>query len=344
MSNLIFNLQWHITDKCDQRCKHCYIFEGENKECSKELELQVLETILENFLDFCKKVDRVPGLTITGGDPILYKNFWEFVELLHKKEIRFSVLGNPFHLSGDVVAKLEACGCRAYQMSLDGLKNTHDFIRKPGSFEATLKALKLFENSKILTAIMTTVSKTNIDEIAELVDVVVQNKVDYFGFARYCPNPDDSELMVSPLEYRDLLEKVWQKYEQYCNEKTIFVLKDHLWQLFLYEKGLFNPRATYNPNDLIIDGCHCGINHLTVLPDGVVYACRRSETPIGKVPEQSFYEIFTGEKISQYTCFDKFEHCLNCELKNFCRGCPSVAKCFTGNFYAKDPQCWKTFD
>ena len=27
-----FSMQWHITDRCDQRCKHCYIFAGEDKE------------------------------------------------------------------------------------------------------------------------------------------------------------------------------------------------------------------------------------------------------------------------------------------------------------------------
>ena len=24
-----FSFQWHITDECDQRCTHCYIFSGE---------------------------------------------------------------------------------------------------------------------------------------------------------------------------------------------------------------------------------------------------------------------------------------------------------------------------
>lgn len=32
-------------------------------------------------------------------------------------------------------------------MSLDGLRETHDFIRKPGSFDATLDALKYFEGT-----------------------------------------------------------------------------------------------------------------------------------------------------------------------------------------------------
>lgn len=114
-------------------------------------------------------------------------------------------------------------------------------------------------------------------------------------------------------------------------------------RLYLYEKGLFDPSEIDNPNDLILDGCHCGITHITTLADGTVYACRRSETPVGKVPEQSFYDIFNSEEMDKYRQYDKFEHCSKCEIKNFCRGCPSVAKCLTGNFYAKDPQCWKKF-
>ena len=106
---------------------------------------------------------------------------------------------------------------------------------------------------------------------------------------------------------------------------------------------MFNPDEIDNPNDLILDGCHCGITHITTLADGTVYACRRSETPVGKVPEQSFCDIFNGEEMDKYRQYEKFEHCSKCEIKNFCRGCPSVAKCLTGNFYSKDPQCWKTF-
>ena len=190
---------------------------------------------------------------------------------------------------------------------------------------------------------MTTVSKTNIAEIPNLVDVVVEHKVGGFAFARYCPNPGDFDLMISPNEYKSFLDKMWKKYTQYRGCSTWFGLKDHLWKLYLYEKGLFNPNEVDNPNDLILDGCHCGISHITVLADGVVYACRRSETPVGKVPEESFYDIITGEKMEAYRQFDGFKGCSECNLKNFCRGCPSVSKCLTGDFYSKDPQCWREF-
>ena len=90
-----------------------------------------------------------------------------------------------------------------------------------------------------------------------------------------------------------------------------------------------------------MEGCHCDISHITVLANGTVYACRRCESPIGKVPEESFYDIFFGDKMESYHNFESFEACSKYELLRFCRGCPSVAKCATENFYAKDPQCCK---
>ena len=38
-----FSFQWHITDECDQRCKHCYIFSGEG--CKEFEPLPVKQTI-----------------------------------------------------------------------------------------------------------------------------------------------------------------------------------------------------------------------------------------------------------------------------------------------------------
>ena len=87
-----------------------------------------------------------------------------------------------------------------------------------------------------------------------------------------------------------------------------------------------------------------GISHITVLSDGSVYACRRSETCVGMVPKQSLYDIFMSERMDEYRQFEKFEACSKCELFNFCRGCPAVTKCLTNNFYGKDPQCWKKID
>lgn len=175
-------------------------------------------------------------------------------------------------------------------------------------------------------------------EIPDLVPIVVKAKVKNFAFARYCPSEKDIGKMVSPAEYREFLEKMWTVFKQFKDSETRFALKNHLWTLFLYEHGLFNiPDDT----EIIYDGCNCAISHITVLSDGKVYACRRCDSKIGDIFTQSFQEIFLGDEIEKYRQFESFEACAKCELLRFCRGCPAVAKCATGNFYAKDPQCWK---
>lgn len=339
-----FGFQWHITDCCDQRCKHCYYDWDSNPYVNQGLPYEMLSVILDNIIETCNKMKRKPHFAITGGDPLLYKDVWKLFTLFKEKGIEFVILGNPFHLNDDVAKKLKECGCVRYQMSLDGLKETHDSIRKPGSFDVTLSKIPVLKKAGITAAIMTTISKMNIKEIPNLVDIVVEHEADSFAFARYCPNPNDKENIVTAKEYRDFLETMWIKYTEYKDSKTWFIMKDHLWKLFLYEKGMIDIKDVDNPDNLILDGCHCGISHLTILADGTVYACRRCESPVGHVPEQSLYDIFFGKEMEPYRQYDKYAKCSKCELLNFCRGCPSVAKCLTGDFCAADPQCWKVIN
>ena len=74
-----FSFQWHITDWCDQRCKHCYIFsEGHPELLSVSVERA--KTVVDNCLDMCDKMgDRFPYLYITGGDPLLHPHVWEIL-------------------------------------------------------------------------------------------------------------------------------------------------------------------------------------------------------------------------------------------------------------------------
>ena len=336
-----FSMQWHFTDSCDQACQHCYIYQDNSylKELKKELSLEEAKFVVDNFVSFCEKMDCEPRLSITGGDPLLYKYFWEVISYIFSKGIIFSILGNPFHLNKNVCDKLKELGCASYQMSLDGLKKTHDVIRKSGSFDATLGKIKLLKESGIRVNIMTTVSKLNYLEIPELIRIVVQNEVNTYAFARYCPTPGDNidDSFLSPQEYKNFLQIVWDVYEELADKGTLFSLKDHLWTLFLYEKGLIK----INRSSSIVDGCNCGFRHITLLPDGTIYACRRFTSPVGNVLKESIRDIFLGEKMEEYRSIDKFSDCSSCELLNYCRGCHAVSFGTFGNFFSKDPQCWK---
>lgn len=157
-----FAFQWHITEACDQRCRHCYIYALGSHAKFQEMALEDMVTVLENCKTFCQKAGRLPYFYITGGDPILHPQFWALMKLLKLSNIPFALMGNPFHLTADVCHRLKDYGCRKYQLSLDGLRETHDGIRQqPGSYDATMAAIPLLRGAGIDVAIMTTVSRWN---------------------------------------------------------------------------------------------------------------------------------------------------------------------------------------
>ena len=308
-----FAFQWHITDECDQNC-----------------------------LEFCRAYGRLPYFYITGGDPILHPDFWHLLERLHELQIPFTILGNPFHLDDEVCRRLKALGCEKYQLSLDGMEKTHDWFRKPGSFASTLEKIGCINRAGIRSVIMTTVSGTNIDEVPDIADAVVQAGANVFAFARYCPTSEEKDVGIEPLRYRKLLEDCDRKFRAYeaAGCKTYFNKKNHLWTLYAYETGAFRLPEDAQPG-MIYGGCNCGNCHLTILPTGEVYACRRVQNSrVGNVFTDRLADLWIGP-MEAYRDYNRFSKCAKCELLAYCRGCPAVASGRDGDFYAPDPQCWK---
>ena len=306
------------------------------------MSLDDMHSTLSNCLDFCKLFEREPYFYITGGDPILHPDFWEFLELLHSHGIYFSILGNPFHLNDEVCRKLKSLGCENYQLSIDGLKDTHDYFRKPGSFDATLDAIRLINNAGLCSVIMSTVSSVNIHEIPAVIDLAVEHDAEVYSFARYCPSGGERTNGISPSEYRELLRVCDEKFRSYeaGGVRTYFDRKDHLWTLYDYEAGRFTIPSDAKEG-VIYGGCNCGNAHITILPDGDVYACRRVKGSIvGNVLAGKLSDLWLGG-MESYRDYGKFRKCSRCELLGYCRGCPAVAKGTYGDFYADDPQCWK---
>ena len=131
--------QWHIMDDCDQRCKQCYIFSENNCKELDSMSWEQMQEVVANCEDFCEVYHRQPYFYITGGDPILHPDFWRLLGLLKSRKIPFAILGNPFHLDDEVCRRLKEYGCQKYQLSLDGMRKTQDWFRKPGSFDIKKK-------------------------------------------------------------------------------------------------------------------------------------------------------------------------------------------------------------
>ena len=342
-----FTLQWHVTAKCSNRCTHCYLqnSEGYRSEIENELSLSDCLKVIDDFYRTTTAWNIPARVNFTGGDPLLKPEIFNLIEYATKKGITIGILGNPEYLDYKTALRLKELGVARYQLSIDGMEKTHDGFRSNGSFERTLKGIRILNQVGIPSVVMFTLSKQNTDEIIPVIDLVTKEKVVLFDFARLVPIGSGTQFqndMLKPKEYRDLLLNILEEYKRLKEEgyNTYFSRKENLWKLLYQELGLLQPL----PKDkkTIFGGCDIGISSLSVLADGTVYSCRRLPVRIGKVPDESLRDIFMkSPEQNKMREIERMEKCSKCELFQFCRGCPAVAYAVSGNYFAPDPQCWK---
>ncbi|MFH1551444.1 MAG: radical SAM protein [bacterium] len=337
----LFSIQWHLTTDCPNSCKHCYM---ERNDCI--LSLSKCKAIVDDFALLIRNWNCRGRILFTGGDPFLYPYFFELLSYTRERipELTIGILGNPDLLTEELIQQLKTYNLYSYQVSIDGLEKTHDYFRYKGSFKITLEKLKLLKQAKIKTVVMTTISNANLEEIPKVVDLVVENRVDLFGFHRIVPIGRGKTMkndLVSRADYRRLLSEIDEKCQSFGDCETTFGGGEPLWKLLHFEKGIM-PRQKPGNEKLIWSGCSIGCSGISILEDGTVLACRRLSIPIGKLPDQTIRDVFLfSPELNKMREIEKLEKCKNCELLFYCRGCRAIAYALYGDYFKPDPQCWK---
>ena len=341
----LFLLQWHVTARCNENCQHCYAKSSPDLSPQLEQELSIGKDlrVLASFDRLLKGNGLLGRINITGGDPLLKDGVIDLIKASRSCNIKVGILGNPGLLDIDMASELKEAGVFRYQLSLDGMRDTHDRLRgRPGHFDDTLEALKVLKEAGLPSVVMFTVSKENYKELPAVARLVAEHDVKVFDFARLVPQGRGKTLRrLTPREFREVLVKMHDAYRDLEVEgfKTYFGRKEALWTLLYTEMGLFKPPKW---NGQVHSGCSAGSKVLTVLANGTVYPCRRLPMPVGKVPRDELSDIlFKSQVHAQLRDVSNFSKCRGCQLLPYCRGCPAVAYGATGDPFAPDPQCWK---
>lgn len=343
-----FSIQWHITTNCSNRCRHCYMFDESTYESERnnELDYNNLIKILDDIKNFEDKWGfDISNFFITGGDPLLRKDWKSFLEELVKRGKNIYLMGNPETLTEENLQFLSNAGIRQFQMSLDGMEENHDYFRSSGSFRRTVSALTKLKQHGIKGTIMSTLTPLNKDEFFELMEFVVKN-TDAQGFAfdivASVGNASGIEKRFTAQEIKDVFEEYLKRKESLYKEgyKVRIAEKSSLFKLLHYDRDEFSPFST--DKESIISGCHIGFTCFTIISDGTVMACRRFPLKVGKLPEQSIEEIFLGnEELKKFRRPQYYKACGSCSFFKVCRTCPAVVYGETGNPFDKNPVCFK---
>ncbi|MBI4983539.1 radical SAM protein [Candidatus Woesearchaeota archaeon] len=282
-----FFIQWHLTDRCDLRCKHCYIPHTiKSGALRPELSTEKVKEIIDQYSTWLSEW-RIRGeINFSGGNPLMYESFFDLARYTSNKGIRVNVLGNPTSLlEKETLLKLKEVKVSKYQVSIDGLEENHEKIRGEGSYEIAMNGLENLIHYHIDAVVSSTVIKENYKDLPLLTEILIRKGVFLHGFSRVIPTGEGarySQSFFTPQEYRSFMYEMHNTYVKLRKEGLKFntSTKDPLWALLFYELGLITPT---NHHNLICGGCSVGMNGLTIDVDGTVYSCRRLEIPLGNV-------------------------------------------------------------
>ena len=135
------------TEKCNFKCLYCYE-EFKIGKMSIELQEDIINFVKNNIVNFS-------GVDIRwfGGEPLLALDVIEYIsdkviEICKRMKRRYtaSIITNAYLLNRDVYERLIKCHVWLFQITVDGLKNSHDVYRPlyngDGTFDKIMQNLK----------------------------------------------------------------------------------------------------------------------------------------------------------------------------------------------------------
>ncbi|MBI4684829.1 MAG: radical SAM protein [Nitrospirae bacterium] len=149
-------LELQITERCNLRCRHCFI--NENK--AKELSAIEVKKILDEF-------EEMQGLRVmlTGGEPLLHSRLVEINEMLPAYSVRKVLFTNGLLLTKK---NLKTLNVDEIQISIDGLEDAHDSLRGKGAFKKAINAARLSAENDLEVSVSTMVHPKNLKDFDEM--------------------------------------------------------------------------------------------------------------------------------------------------------------------------------
>lgn len=329
-----FLLQWHITERCNLRCQHCY----QDNYKFNELPFEILVNIFEHFKGFLLTLENIAQrkltahINITGGEPFIRKDFFDLLEIFYQNKswLSFGILSNGSFIDENCATQLKKLAPSFVQISLEGNEETHDQIRGQGHFQECISALKHLKKQQIKTLISFTAHQQNYQEFQQVVEIGRQLKVNRVWSDRLIPQGTGAELQTlnseQTLQFFEMMSETKQRTEKKWFNQTEVAL--HRALQFLVGGNAYR--------------CSAGKSLLTIQPNGDVYPCRRMPIKVGNILESKLFDIYQQDMLLNLRDKTKISKgCEKCFYEKHCRGglkCLSYA--LKGDPFQADPSCW----
>ncbi len=332
-------LQWHVTERCNLRCAHCY----QDAHQGEDLPFQDLLKVMEQFKDLLRswrleqKQRPVGGhITVTGGEPFIRADFLDLLKAFaeNRKHFSFAILTNGTRIDAAMARWLRKLGPAFVQVSIEGAQATHDQIRGAGNFEQTVAAIRHLVRKRIRTLISFTAHRANFREFPEVARLARELRVSRVWADRLVPRGSGSALreqMLMPGETHEFFEIMLQARREAAGKwfnRTEIAMNRAL-------QSLVGGGRPYH--------CTAGDTLVTVQPNGDLYPCRRMPIRVGNLMETPLSSLYYSSELFQRLRDAETisRGCQDCSHARWCRGgLKCLSHAVTDDPFQADPGCW----
>jgi MoaA/NifB/PqqE/SkfB family radical SAM enzyme len=212
-------------------------------------------------------------VTLSGGEPFMHPLWDKIARRLTDKGVTANVISNGWFINQELVVKAKAAGIVNIGVSLDGLKQTHEFIRMPGAFDHVLNALDIMNENAMPTVVCTSVNKLNFPELPELKKLLYEKKVQRWQFQIASPMGnllDNPELICAMDEADKLIDFT---YEVMQENKIIVDLADDIGYFNIKENEIRKQSFNVERPLTIWSGCQAGKCVMGIRANGDISGC-----------------------------------------------------------------------
>ena len=302
---------WECTLRCNLNCLHC------GSDCRQEAKVKDMPAE-----DFIGAIDDITGIVnpnktmvvFTGGEPLLRKDLETCGKQLYDRGFPWGIVSNGFHFTEDRLKALLQAGLRAVTISLDGLENSHNWLRgNPMSHKKALSAIQLLSGFPGLRYdVVTCVNQKNFDELDELKDLLLSIKLKEWRLFSIFPvgrARQHEELQLNPVQFRQMFDFIVREREK-GDIKVSYGCEGFL--------GNYEGRVRDH-----LFFCRAGISVASVLIDGSISACPnlRGNLIQGNIYTDSFKDTWEN-KYSEMRNRNwlRTGECANCQCYKYCDG------------------------
>ena len=336
-----FFIQWHLTERCNLRCRHCYQEEKIKDEITFSEVNEIIEEVSGALHDWAEAYDIEfsPSFNITGGEPFLRKDIFEILEALRNRGFDIYLLTNGTLIHEKEAEKLADLGIKGVQVSIEGPEDVHDNIRGKGSFALSCRGIKNLLRSQLKVTLNVTLSHLNESYISELIAFAGDIGAQRLGFSRLVPCGRGTQL-CNQMIHKRRVKQLYSTLLSFNVKGLEIVTGDPI-------ASQMKLKTDTNAGCTAYGGCAAGISGLTLLPDGTITPCRRLNIPIGNIRKDSLREVWaTSDVLNLLRDKNSYKgKCGKCRRWASCRGCRAIAYAYSqskgqDDFLAEDPQCF----